>query len=89
VGITAAYRETIMSLGNIIGNMLNQGTSSQSQNRLRTGAENAERSGGGIEQMLGSFMRGSGGSGTGGGGDLGRMARDFLGKEQAGGMSGA
>ncbi|HSP23893.1 MAG TPA: tellurite resistance TerB family protein [Saliniramus sp.] len=76
-----------MGLGNIIGNMLGQGTSSQSQNRLRTGAENAER-GGGIEQMLGSLMRGSGTSGTGGGG-LAQRASDFLGKEQAGGMSGA
>jgi hypothetical protein len=64
-----------MSLGNIIGNLLNQGTSSQSHNRLRTGAENVERSGG-IYRMLGSLMRGSGTSG-----------RD--GKEQAGGMTGA
>jgi uncharacterized membrane protein YebE (DUF533 family) len=77
-----------MSLGNIIGNMLSQGTSSQSQNRLRKGAENAERSGGGIEQMLGSLMGGSGASGT-SGGDFAQRARDFLGKEQAGGMSGA
>lgn len=75
-----------MGLGNIIGNMLGQGTSSQSQNRLRKGADNAERSGG-IEQMLGSLMRGSGASGTGGG--LAQRASDFLGKEQAGGMSGA
>jgi uncharacterized membrane protein YebE (DUF533 family) len=76
-----------MSLGNIIGNMLAQGTSSRSQDRLRTGAENADRSGG-IEQMLGSLMRGSGASGP-GGGDFAQMARDFLGKEQAGGMTGA
>ncbi len=54
--------EMIMSFGNIIGNMLSKGMSSQSHNRLRTGAENAGRSGG-IEQILGSFMRGSGASG--------------------------
>jgi uncharacterized membrane protein YebE (DUF533 family) len=82
-----AHRETIMSFGNIIGNMLNQGMSGQTHNRLRAGTENAERSGG-IEQMLGSLMRGSGASGAGGGG-LAQRARDFLGKEQAGGMSGA
>ena len=80
-----------MSFGNIVGNMLRQGMSSQSQNRLRTGADNAGR-GGGIEQMLGSLTGGPGGSGTGGAGggrDLGQMARDFLGGEQAGGMTGA
>jgi uncharacterized membrane protein YebE (DUF533 family) len=76
-----------MSLGNIIGNMLGNGTSSQSRDRLRAGAENAERSGG-IEGILGSLMQGSGTSGA-GGGDLADRARDFLGKEQAGGMSGA
>ena len=77
-----------MSFGNIIGNMLKQGMSGQSHNRLRTGAESAQGSGG-IQQMLGSLMQGSGTSGTGGGGDLAQMARDFLRKEQAGGMSGA
>lgn len=77
-----------MSLGNIVGNMLRQGMSSQSHHRLRTGAENAER-GGGVERMLGSLMRGSGASGTGGAGDLAQKACDFLGNEQAGGMSGA
>jgi len=77
--------EMIMSFGNIIGNMLSQGMSSQSHNRLRTGADNAGRSGG-IEQILGSFLRGSGASGS---GDFAQMARDFLTKEQAGGMSGA
>lgn len=76
-----------MSLGNIIGKMIGHGTSGQSQDRLRTGAANVEQSGG-IEQILGSLMRGSGGSGS-GGGDLAQKARDFLGKDQAGGMSGA
>lgn len=76
-----------MSLRNIIGSMLSQGMSSQSHNRLRTGVETAEH-GGGLEQILGSLMRRSGASGN-GGGDLAQRARDFLGKEQAGGMSGA
>lgn len=78
-----------MSLGNIIGKMISQGTSGQSQDRLRTGVSNAGQ-GGGIEQILGSLMRGSGGVGSAGaGGDLAQKARDFLGKDQAGGMSGA
>ena len=77
-----------MSFGNIIGNMLNKGMSSQSHGRMRTGIQNAE-SGGGIEQMLGSLLGGPGTAGRGGSGDLAQMARDFLGKEQAGGMSGA
>lgn len=76
-----------MSLANIIGNMLGSGTSGQSRKRLSTGAENAER-GGGIEEILGSLMRGSGTSGA-SGGQFAERARDFLGKEQAGGMSGA
>lgn len=75
-----------MSLGNIIGTLLGQGPSSQSQNRLRMGAENAGRSGG-IDRMLESLSGGSGASGI--GGDLAQRARDFLGKEQAAGMSGA
>ena len=86
-----------MGFGNIIGGLLQQGMSSQSHRRLRTGAEHADRSGG-IEQMLGSFLGGGRRGSTGAGGTsgsqrsgqgLGDMARDFLGKEQAGGMSGA
>lgn len=76
-----------MSFRNIIGSMLSQGMSSQSHNRLRTGAETAEH-GGGLERILGPLMGGPGASGT-SGGDLAQRARDFLGSEQAGGMSGA
>ncbi|GLQ57196.1 hypothetical protein GCM10010862_44550 [Devosia nitrariae] len=77
-----------MSFGNIIGGLLNQGMSGQTHNRLRSGAQNADRSGG-VEQMLGSFLgSGSGSHGQGGRG-LAGMAKDFLGKEQVGGMSGA
>jgi uncharacterized membrane protein YebE (DUF533 family) len=91
-----------MAFRNIIGGLLAQGMSSQSHHRLRTGADHADRSGG-VEQMLASFLGGRGGAsgitgGTAGQGLAGRgssgqgladMARDFLGKEQAGGMSGA
>ena len=87
-----------MALGNIIGGLLSQGMSSQSQRRLRTGAEHADRTGG-IEQMLDAFLGGRRGtSGLGGGvgagsrgagGGLADMAGEFLGKPQAGGMSGA
>lgn len=82
-----------MSLANVIGGMLAQGTSRQSHNRLRTGAENADRTGG-IEQMLGAFLGGgtagrATGVGAGGLGGFADMARDFLNKPQAGGMSGA
>ncbi|MEE4208130.1 MAG: hypothetical protein V2I43_02550 [Parvularcula sp.] len=48
-----------MSFGNIIGNMLNKGMSSQSHDSMRMGVQNAE-SGGGIEQMLGSLLGGLG-----------------------------
>lgn len=87
-----------MAFGNIIGGLLQQGMGKQSHNRLRTGAENADRSGG-IEQMLESFLGGrsgatggttggAAGSQTGGIGGLAEMARDFFSKPQAGGMSG-
>jgi uncharacterized membrane protein YebE (DUF533 family) len=90
-----------MALGNIIGGLLAQGMSSQSHRRLRSGAEHADRTGG-VEQMLGAFLggrRGASGMGMGAGmgtgtgslgaGGLADMAREFLNKPQAGGMSGA
>ncbi|KAB7647714.1 tellurite resistance TerB family protein [Polymorphobacter fuscus] len=78
-----------MSIGNIIGGILNQTMSGQSSSKLQTGARNAEQ-GGGIEQMLESLLGSrSGLSGQAGAGGLADMAKDFLGKEQAGGMSGA
>lgn len=85
-----------MSFGNIIGGMLQRGTS---QNRLRTGIGGSGGAGQGsdIERMLGSFLGRQGGGraslgaggGAGGAGGFGDMARDFLGSKQAGGMSGA
>jgi uncharacterized membrane protein YebE (DUF533 family) len=80
-----------MSLSNIIGGMLAQGMSRQSHDRLRTGAGNADRTGD-IEQMLGAFFgggRGGTAGRTGGAGGFAGMARDFLNKPQAGGMTGA
>lgn len=83
-----------MSFSNIIGGLLSQGMSSQSHDRLRRGAANADRSGG-IGDMLGAFLGGGttgGGAGgtTGGGlGGLADIAREFLSKPQVGGMSGA
>ncbi len=80
-----------MSYASIIDGLLRQGMASQSHQRLRTGAETADRSGG-IEELLGSLLGGrtgtAGGTGGGGGGGFADMARDFLTKPQAGGMSG-
>lgn len=81
-----------MSYGNIIGGLLQQGMSKQSHQRLRTGAESAER-GGGIEDLIGSLLGGrTGAAGSTGAavsaGGFAEMARDFLSKPQAGGMSG-
>ena len=78
-----------MSFGNIVGGLLRQGISSQSHRRLQTGTANATE-GGGLDQILGSFLGGQGGaSRSGASGGLADMARDFLGKEQVGGLSGA
>ncbi len=83
-----------MGFGNIVGGLLSKGMSSQSHHRLRTGAEHADR-GGGVEDMLSSFLGGGRGTAGGGAGREGGsqgfadMARNFLRGEQAGGMSGA
>jgi uncharacterized membrane protein YebE (DUF533 family) len=82
-----------MAFGNIIGGLLQQGLAKQSHQRLRTGAEQADRSGG-IEGVLGSLLGGGAGGSLGGtqggqSGGFGDMARDFLNRPQAGGMSGA
>jgi uncharacterized membrane protein YebE (DUF533 family) len=83
-----------MSFGNMIGELLQQGMSSQSRSRLEraVGPRGLGGSGsGGLEQMLGSLLGGqSGGRGSSGSGLGGLMdtARDFLGNKQAGGMTG-
>lgn len=77
-----------MSFGNIIGGLLKQGMASQTHKRLQTGVQNTG-SIGGIEQLLGSFLGSRSSAVQGGSGHFGDIAKDFLSKEQAGGMSGA
>jgi uncharacterized membrane protein YebE (DUF533 family) len=82
-----------MSFGNIVGGLLQKGLSGQTHRRLESGVRETER-GGGADDMLQSLLGGRSGSGgagggAGGGNDLMAMAREFLNKEQAGGMSGA
>lgn len=73
-----------MSFGNIVGGLLQKGMSSQSHDRLRTATADSS---GGIEGMLNSLLGGQGRRT--GSPDLASMARDFLGKEQAAGLTGA
>ncbi len=83
-----------MSFGNIVGGLLRQGLARGRGARPEVG-QSAGGGQGGLEEMLGSFLGGGKGAspaasqGAGGGEDLMRMAREFLGTEQAGGMSGA
>lgn len=85
-----------MSFGNILGQVLQQGMGGRSRtpDRLRTGARSLEQSGGGLNDIFNRLQGSQGGvmqgrrSGTGSGG-LEEMARDFLGKKQAQGLSGA
>lgn len=84
-----------MSFGNIIGQMLEQGLGGQTQGRTRV-ANSAQSIGaqGGIEGLLGSLqgaLGGQGGAGGAGGalGGFAEMAKQFLSKDQVGGLSGA
>lgn len=86
-----------MSLGNIIGQMLQQGLGGQEQSRQRvaTGAQNLSAGGSGVEQILGQLQSALGGSGGAAGGampsglqGLAEAAKAFLGQPQVGGMSG-
>ncbi len=92
-----------MSFGNIIGQLLQQGMGGQTRERLQRAAgqsgggldamlgallgDNAPAGQHG-NQAVGAAGGGSAG-GLGGLGDLGRMAQDYLGSRQAGGMTGA
>ena len=97
-----------MSFGNILGQLLEQGISGQSQTqaRLGTSARNIAQGGQGFEQILGSLQSLLGGAapgtaaqpaGMGSGrtaqgsplGGLADAAKAFLGRPQAGGMTGA
>jgi uncharacterized membrane protein YebE (DUF533 family) len=77
--------DDIVSFSNMLGQMLQQGLSGQSGQRMNAGM--ASMQGGGLESVFGSLM-GKAGGGAGGGMDLASMAKQFLGQQQAGGMTG-
>jgi uncharacterized membrane protein YebE (DUF533 family) len=80
-----------MSFGNILGQLLQNG--GQSQNRLQTTAQNLGADGGGMGGILAQLQGALGGAGSEGGGaafgGMAEKARQFLGQDQVGGMSGA
>ncbi len=81
-----------MSFGNILGQLMNGGLGGQTQSRVETSARNLGAGGGGVEGILAQLQGALGGAGGGAGGALGgfaNKAKDFMTKEQVGGMSGA
>ncbi len=93
-----------MSFGDILGQLMNSGLGGQTQNRVNTSVNNlgaAGGAGGGLEAILGQLQGAlggaagggaAGGGAAGGGGAVGGFAdkaRDFMTKDQVGGMSGA
>ena len=86
-----------MSLGNILGQILQQGMgqSSQTPGRLENATRNLGAGGGGIDAIFGQIQDALGNAGGGapasgrGAGGFAEMARDFLQKDQVGGFSGA
>ena len=85
-----------MSFGDILGQIMQQGLGGQAQTRgrLQQTADNmGGQAGGGLEAIFGQLQSALTGVGAGGaGGSMGGLAdraRDFLGKEQVGGLSGA
>lgn len=86
-----------MSFGNILGQLMQDGVGRQSSTRSRIGqsAQNLDQGGPGIESIFTQLQGALGGGGrsapSGSGGSFGGLAdraRDFMGKEQAGGMTG-
>lgn len=81
-----------LSFGNIIGQILQQGMGGQTQTNARV-AHSAQNIGasGGVEGILGQLQGALGGQGGAGGalGGFAEMAKDFLSKDQVGGLSGA
>lgn len=84
-----------MSFGNILGQVLQNGLGGQRQTRGRvdTSARNLDQAGGGLgdifKQLQGAVQGGGASSSRAGGASgLAEAARTFLGKEQAGGMTG-
>ncbi len=84
-----------MSFGNILGQLMNGGLGGQTQNRVTNSVNSLGGAGGpldGILSQLQGALGGAGGATGGAGGALGGFAdkaRDFMTKEQVGGMSGA
>lgn len=88
-----------MSFGDILGQIMQQGLGGQTQTRgrLQQTADNmGGQPGGGLEAIFGQLQgalagMGGGAAGAGGGamGGLADRARDFLGQNQVGGLSGA
>ena len=82
-----------MSFANILGQLLQQGMAGQTRSRLERSV--GSQQGGGLDQMLGGLLGSLGGggrSGTGGGTQLDGLlglAKDFLGQQQAGGLTGS
>ncbi|MCO6441085.1 MAG: tellurite resistance TerB family protein [Nitrococcus mobilis] len=83
-----------MSLGNVIGQLLQQGMASQSRSKLEraVGPQGLGGTDGGtLEQMLGGLLGGQAGGRNASGGALDGLmntAKDFLGNQQAGGLTG-
>lgn len=77
-----------MSFGNILNQLMKEGLGGQTQNRVSTSARNLGAGGGTVDNILAQLQGALGGGGAGGGG-LADRARDFITKDQVGGMSGA
>lgn len=82
-----------MGFGDILGQMLQDGLgqNAPTRTRVQTSADNLDRQGSGLDGILGSLQKQFGGA-AGGGGALGGFAektRDFMQKDQVGGLSGA
>lgn len=78
-----------MGLGRIIGTLLRYKMASTAERRLRTGFGSGAGAGG-FDSLLDSVLKRGSARGAGAsGGDLGKLAKDFFGGKQAGGMSGA
>lgn len=83
-----------MSFGNIIGQLLQQGMASQTRSRLER-STGSQAQGGGLEQMLGGLMGNlGGGAGTSSAAGSSQqdglmgLAKQFLGSQQAGNLTG-
>ncbi|MEC9435684.1 MAG: DUF533 domain-containing protein [Pseudomonadota bacterium] len=74
-----------MSFGNIVGGLLQKGLAGRTHDRLGAGV-GAAQTGGGADRILSSLL---GGGTSGGAAGLMDLARNFLGQQQAGGMTGA